>query len=99
MGIKAQGREVMCQELTVSFWQNWEQKLGLQHSVSGLDFPCYFIWPSSTENTEFIKSLGLLKKRAAILEYISVFEVCQSDISKIKFLMCGLWEIYVWKVS
>lgn len=45
----------------------------------------------------FIKALRSLRKRAAILECISVFEVCQSVISKIKFLMCGLWENYVGK--
>lgn len=42
----------------------------------------------------FIKALGRLNKSAAILECISVYEVCQHGISKIKFLMCGLWEIY-----
>lgn len=45
----------------------------------------------------FIKALGSPNKRAAILECISVFEVCQGDISKIKFLMYGLQKIYVWK--
>lgn len=81
------------------FGRRENRSLAYDVSSQGWIFLAILYGLPTRKTWSFIKALRSLRKkeRAAILDCISVFEVCQRDISKIKFLMCGLWENYVGK--